>query len=263
VRQPLKGVGKNLQDHLVAHVRYTRTAPGPFVRHMRIDRLAAELAKGYCFGTGFATDLPGGAVGFIKTEPALPAPDIQVLFHAGPLSAGPYLPPFRGAFADGFSSIAVLLRPESRGRLQLASADPATPIRIHQNFLAAERDWKMLRAGLRRLIDIGKRKELAPFVGKELLKSGSDAELDAHVRATAITAHHPLGTCRMGLAREEGTVVDESLRVLGTESLRVVDASVMPDLVGGNINATVVMIAETASDLLRGRAPLAPAVLPG
>ena len=88
--------------------------------------------------------------------------------------------------------------------------------------------------------------EIAPGTGKE-----SDADLDAHIRALSITVHHPLGTCRMG------EVVDEQLRVQGIERLRVVDASVMPDLVGGNINAPVIMIAEKAADLIRGRQPLA------
>ena len=86
----------------------------------------------------------------------------------------------------------------------------------------------------------------------------SDAELDAHIRATAITFHHPLGTCKMGRSNDPDAVVDPELRVLGVDALRVVDASVMPDLVGGNINAPVIMIAEKGADLIRGRTPLAP-----
>jgi choline dehydrogenase-like flavoprotein len=246
VRVPLRGVGKNLQDHLAAAIPYSRKSPGPFVRAMRMDRLAIELARGYCLGSGFATDLPCGVVGFLKTDSSLPAPDIQMLFNAGPLSAAPWLPPFKPPFADGFSSRAVLLRPESRGRVELASADPAEPPRIRQNFLATDKDRRVLRNGLKMLREVGKQAPLRPFIGAELLQARTDAELDAHVRATAITAHHPLGTCRMG------EVVDERLRVRGAAGLRVVDASVMPDLVGGNINAAVVMIAEKASDLICG-----------
>ncbi len=84
----------------------------------------------------------------------------------------------------------------------------------------------------------------------------SDADLDAYIRATAATAHHPLGTCKMGVAGDRMAVVDPELRLHGVDGLRVVDASVMPDLVGGNINAPVIMIAEKAADLIRGRKPL-------
>jgi choline dehydrogenase/4-pyridoxate dehydrogenase len=86
----------------------------------------------------------------------------------------------------------------------------------------------------------------------------SDADIDTHIRATAITVHHPLGTCKMGVESDPGAVVDTECRVFGIDGLRVVDASVMPDLVGGNINAPVIMIAEKAADLIRGRDPLPP-----
>jgi choline dehydrogenase/4-pyridoxate dehydrogenase len=251
VKVPLAGVGKNLQDHISAAIPYARREPGPFVRAMRIDRLAYELGRAHFFGTGLATDLPSGVMGFLRTRYAGVAPDIQMLFHAGPLSAAPYL---LKAPADAFGARAVLLRPESRGEVRLASADPRAPVRIRQNFFAAGRDREVLREGLRMLGEIGRKAPLAPFAGKEMLPDYSDATLDAHIRNTAITAHHPLGTCRMGKAGDPLAVVDEELRVFGTERLRVVDASVMPDLVGGNINAPVVMIAERAADLIRGRA---------
>lgn len=261
VRAPLSGVGKNLQDHVMAPVAYRRKERGPFHRNMRLDRIVRHLAQAYVLGTGFATDLPGPLVGFLKTHPELPRPDMQLLFHGGPLAAKPYLPPFTQPFADGFSLIAVLLRPQSRGRLRLASADPRAPIRIHQNFLATEQDWATLRAGIRTIRAISARSELARFIEAEMAPGNarqSDAELDAHIRAISITVHHPLGTCRMGRADDADAVVDPELKVRGVQGLRVVDASVMPDLVGGNINAAVLMIAERAADLIRGRAPLAP-----
>jgi 4-pyridoxate dehydrogenase len=164
-------------------------------------------------------------------------------------------------YADSFGCRAVLLRPESRGHLELVSQDPCVPARIRQNFLAAEKDWATLRAGLRLAREIGRQPPLAPFAAEEIAPGRdcpSDAEIDAHIRATAITVHHPLGTCKMGRASDPTAVVDPELRVLGVEALRVVDASVMPDLVGGNINAPVIMIAEKAADLIRGRASLAP-----
>ena len=143
------------------------------------------------------------------------------------------------------------MRPQSRGRVELASADPRAPLRIRQNFLGVESDLKTLRAGLRLARDVGRQSPLAPFVGAETTPLNSDAEIDAHIRATGITVHHPAGTCRMGT--DDAAVVDPELRVRGVEGLRVVDASVMPDLVGGNINAPVIMIAEKAADMIRGR----------
>jgi choline dehydrogenase-like flavoprotein len=261
VRAALPGVGRNLQDHVMAPVAYRRRTPGPFQRNMRLDRIGTHVLNAHFRGKGFATELPAPLTAFLKTSSELALPDLQLLFHGGPLHARPYLPPFRPPFADGFSVLAVVLRPESRGRVRLASADPAAPVRIHQNFLAADRDWRTLRAGLRLVRDLGRQPALAPFVQAEVAPGPaktSDAELDAHIRAIAITVHHPLGTCRMGVEGDAMAVVDPELRVRGVEGLRVVDASVMPDLVGGNINAAVTMIAERASDLIRGRPALAP-----
>jgi len=188
-------------------------------------------------------------------------PDVQLLFAAAPMVASPYLPPFRQPYDDAFGCRAVVLRPESRGRLELASADPGAPLRIRQNFLTAERDWTILRAGLRLVRDLATQGPLRPFISSEIAPGPaavSNAALDAHIRATGISVHHPLGTCRMGLAGDDMAVVDPELRVFGVEGLRVADASVMPDLVGGNINAPVIMIAEKAADLIRGCEPLAP-----
>jgi len=118
-----------------------------------------------------------------------------------------------------------------------------------------------LRAGLRLIREIGHQPVLAEFNAGEVLPGPtrrSDGEIDPHIRATGITVHHPLGTCKMGRPSDPEAVVDPELKMLGVEALRVVDASVMPDLVGGNINAPVIMIAEKAADLIRGRTPLAP-----
>ena len=261
VRAALPGVGRNLQDHVMAPVAYRRRTPGPFARNMRLDRIGTHVLNAHFRGKGFATELPAPLTAFLKTDSSLAMPDLQLLFHGGPLHAKPYLPPFRSAFADGFAALAVVLRPESRGRVRLASADPAAAVRIHQNFLSAERDWRTLRAGLRLLRELGRQKAMEPFAAAELAPGPAkqtDDDLDAHIRAIAITVHHPLGTCRMGVDDDAMAVVTPDLRVRGIENLRVIDASVMPDLVGGNINAAVTMIAERASDLIRGRPALAP-----
>jgi 4-pyridoxate dehydrogenase len=177
------------------------------------------------------------------------------------MTAHPYFPPLVRPYADSFGCRAVLLRPESRGRIELASADPRAPARIRQNFLATDKDWATLRAGVRLVREIGGQPSLASLTTGEISPGPhcrSDAEIDAYIRATAITVHHPLGTCKMGRASDATAVVDPELKVLGVDGLRVVDASVMPDLVGGNINAPVIMIAEKAADLIRGRPPLVP-----
>ena len=255
VKAPLPGVGKNLQDHISASVEYRRRGAGPFCRNMRLDRLGVELAKAVLFGVGFATDLPSGWTAFIKSRPDVELPDIQLIFRAIPLGAGPYLPPFKQAFADGFGCRAILLRPKSRGEIKLSSADPRVPPHIHQNFFAADDDLAVLRAGLRLTRELAAQPSLKPFVETEIAPGPgktSDADIDAHIFRTALTAHHPLGTCKMGPAADASAVVGPDLRVHGLDALRVINSSVMPDLVGGMINAPVVMIAERGADLVRG-----------
>jgi choline dehydrogenase/4-pyridoxate dehydrogenase len=261
VRAALPGVGANLQDHLSALLTYERREPGPFHRAMRLDRIGVELAKAHLFGTGFATDLPGGVTAFLKSRPEVSLPDIQLLMTAAPFGATPYLQPFTTPFKDGFACRIVMLRPESRGRVRLASADPRALALIHQDFLSTENDRRTLRDGVRLFREVARTPALASFIARELAPGpdvSSDGALDAYIGKTAITVHHPLGTCRMGSAADPASVVDRELRVLWIDGLRVVDASVMPDLVGGNINAAVVMIAEKAADLIRGRRTLDP-----
>jgi 4-pyridoxate dehydrogenase len=228
---------------------------------MRLDRIARELAKTYFFGTGITNNLPGGVMAFLKSAEAERLPDVQLLFAAAPMLASPYFRPFTRPYQDSFGCRAVVLRPESRGQLELASADPRRPPRIRQNFLATKKDWRTLRDGLRIVREIASKAPLRGFIAGELApgaEARSDAAIDAHIRATGITVHHPLGTCKMGPLSDEMAVVDPELRVRGVDGLRVADASVMPDLVGGNINAPVIMVAEKAADLIRGREPLPP-----
>jgi 4-pyridoxate dehydrogenase len=252
----LPGVGRNLQDHVSVILMYQRSEPGPFHRMMRADRIARELAKAYLFGTGFAADVPGGITAFLKSRAGIELPDLQLLFTAAPLGAWPYLAPFKPPFNDGFACRIVMLHPESRGSVTLRSSDPNDAPRIHQNFLSTDADWQALRAGVHMAREVMAQPMMKPFVGKEIapgLHKATDAAIDAHIRATSITVHHPLGTCRMGPDSDNMAVTDPELRVRGVEALRVVDASVMPDLVSGNINAAVVMIAEKAAELMRPR----------
>ncbi len=228
---------------------------------MRFDRIVPALANAYLFGQGIATDLPTGQMAFLKSRPDVELPDVQLIFHAAPLTATPYFAPFRRPYVDSYGCRAVVLRPESRGRVELVSSDPRRPSRIQQNFLATDNDWKTLRSGLRMARDVCRQAPMRPFMERQVgpgERAVTDADLDEHIRANSITVHHPLGTCKMGLATDPMAVVDSELRVFGTEGLRVVDGSVMPNLVGGNINAPIIMIAEKAADLILGRPLLGP-----
>ncbi|MCO5161356.1 MAG: GMC family oxidoreductase N-terminal domain-containing protein [Mesorhizobium sp.] len=254
VRVDLPKVGMNLRDHVSPVLLYKRKEPGPFQRAMRYDRIGLKMLQAGVLGTGIASDLPAGLVGFLKTPSAHgSAPNIQIILNGAPLDAKPYL---LNGFADGFGLRVILLRPKSSGRIWLNSANPLEQPRIHQDFLQHDAEWKVLREGIRMARDIASRPALA-FANGGARMPGSDgadddAGLDAFIRARALTTHHPLGTCAMATSEADG-VVDAQLRVHGTERLRVVDASVMPDMVGGNINAAVIMIAEKIADEIRGR----------
>ena len=254
----LPGVGGNLQDHLAVTLSFVRTEPGAFRGLMRADRAALAVARAYFFGTGPATVLPGGVTAFLRTRPEVEVPDIQFFTRGTAINADLWFPGWRAAYQDGFTFTPVLLHPKSRGRLYLRSADPAEKIRIVHNFFSRENDLRSLRDGVRIARSVAAQKPLDRYRGAETVPGpgvASDAELDGWIRRTARSAHHPSCTCRMGT--DADAVLDPDLRVRGTDRLRVIDASAMPDLVTGNINACVLMIAEKGSDLIRGR-PNAP-----
>ena len=261
VQVDLPGVGKNLQDHVSTILMYRRAEPSPFFHMMRADRIGRELPRAYLTGKGFAADVPGGVTAFLRSRDEAPLPDVQILLTAASLGAWPYLPPFKAPFVDAFAARLVMLHPESRGAVTLRSADPAAPPRILQNFLSTERDRATMREAVKMARRIASQRSMTRYIAAEMAPGSgkaSDSDLDAYIRATSITVHHPLGACRMGASDDPRAVVDRELRVRGVDNLRVVDASVMPDLVSGNINAAVMMIAERAADLIRGRAPLPP-----
>ncbi|MEJ2374664.1 MAG: choline dehydrogenase [Pseudolabrys sp.] len=261
---PLPGVGQNLKDHISVGVEYQRIGDGPFVGWLRYDMIALAMAQAHFLGTGFATEMPGPLTGFFKTDPSLAQPDIQLLSRLVPPESQPWFPGLRPRPHDAFMVRPVVLHPESRGEIKLRSADPRAAPAIHQNFLSAPKDWETLRKGIAMMRDLVAQKALDPFRGREIQPGPSvtaKADIDAFIRRTAWTAHHPLGTCRMGKDDDEMAVLDAQLRVRGMRGLRVVDASAMPDMVGGNINAPIVMIAEKAADLIRDHNVLPPAMV--
>jgi len=256
VRAPLRGVGKNLQDHVSVILIYSRRVQSPFFHNMRADRIALSLANAYALGRGFASDIPGGVVAFLKSEPQLECPDMQILLTNASLPAWPWFPGLRNPFVDSFACRTVMLHPQSRGEIRLASPDPLVAPRIDQHFLAEPNDWRVLRTTIRTVRDIIRQPGLAAFVDREISPgagASSDDALDAFIRKTAITVHHPAGTCRMGSVDDPLAVTDDEGRVFGVDRLRIVDASLMPDLTSGNINAPVIMIAEKIADRIRQR----------
>jgi choline dehydrogenase-like flavoprotein len=251
----LAGVGANLQDHPAVGIEYRYAGRSHYHDNLRLDRLAVNMARARLFGTGPATMPPSSVTGFIRTAPELEIPDIQMFFRPASASARQWLPVIMPGAEETFAFRACLLRPESRGTLRLGSTDPHAPIRIRNDFLATETDRRVLRKSFRVMRALASQPAFDGIRGPELAPGAEvddDDAIDAYIRETATTFFHPAGTCRMGADGE--AVVDGDLRVRGLDGLRVVDASVMPDLVGGNINAAVIMIAEKAADAILGRA---------
>jgi choline dehydrogenase-like flavoprotein len=241
------GVGTNLHDH-VDHITTYRSRSTELVgvslagawRLWRAWRTYARERRGL-LTSNFAE-----AGGFVKSDPAEAIPDLQLHFvvamvdnHARTLHWG-----------HGFSCHVCLLRPQSRGALTLASADPHAAPRIDPNFLGAPDDVARMVRGFKLVRRILRAAPLAPYRGAELYTADveSDADIEAAIRARADTIYHPVGTCRMG--SDAGAVLDPQLRVRGVERLRVADCSVMPSIVGGNTNAPAIMIGERAADLI-------------
>jgi choline dehydrogenase len=230
---------------------------------VRTERGAVSLARAFLTRSGPASAFPleGGA--FIRTSDDLDIPDAQ--FH---FSAGNLLSLIRRPFAshsddhtrpDAFMCHVCQLRPESRGEIRLRSTDPTETPLIQPNYLSEARDRETMREAFKAMREVMHQPALAALSDGEIWPQPdirSDADIDAFIRATGGTVYHPVGTCRMG--GDDAAIVDETLKVRGTEGLRVVDASVMPSLVGGNTHAPTVMIAEKAADMILGNTALDP-----
>ena len=251
-RHCLKGVGANLQDHLdVALSWETDGVKTAYAYNKGLNRLATGLSY-MLLGQGFGRQnfLEAGA--FLKSRPDLDRPDLQLHCVLAIMKDHGK----RAVAKDGFTIHVCQLRPESRGRVGLTSADPFADPAIFANYLATPEDRRALRAGVGIVRDVVGQAALRAIAGPEEEPGAaiqSEAEIDDWIRRTGETIYHPVGTCRMGLAGDPMAVVDAELRVFGLRGLRVVDASVMPTLVGGNTNAPTIMIAEKAADLIRGR----------
>jgi choline dehydrogenase-like flavoprotein len=252
------GVGQNLQEHLSITVQHLSPTTIPYgISWRTAPRLAWSVLEYLFTRRGLMANNMFHAGGFIRTHPALDRPDIQfILMPLHRTREG------RSGIGHGYGLQVVLLRPASHGVVTISGADADSAPVIDPRFLSDERDLDLVLHGLklaRRILaspawDKARGPEYMP--GEE---AQSDDDLRDYIRNFFGTNFHAACTCRMG--RDSNAVVDPQLRVAGVEGLRVADASIMPQLVGGNTNAPVIMIAEKASDMIRGRPPLPPAAV--
>ncbi|MFD2189625.1 choline dehydrogenase [Pistricoccus aurantiacus] len=255
----LPGVGENLQDHLEMYIQYECKQPislYPALKWWNQPKIGAEWLF---FGKGVGASNQFEAAGFIRTNDGEEWPNLQ--YHFLPIAIS-----YNGKSAvqaHGFQAHVGSMRSMSRGRIRLTSRDPSAAPSILFNYMSQEKDWQEFRDAIRITREIIAQPAFDPYRGREIAPGPevqTDAELDEFVRNNAETAYHPCGTCKMG--NDAMAVVDGAGRVHGLEGLRVIDASIMPVITTGNLNAPTLMIAEKLADKVRGRDPLPKADVP-
>ncbi len=246
----LPSVGRNLQDHIDFVFAFSSDSSELFgISLSGAVRLLREIGRYRKDGRGMITSNLAEAGGFLKTDPSLPVPDIQLHFVVGKaIDHGR-----DRSLGHGYSCHVCLLRPKSRGYLALQSSDPSAPPLIDPKFFDDPDDLNVMVKGFRLTRRILDSPALHQWRKQDLLTAGveTDQQIREILRNRCDTVYHPVGTCRMGV--DDQAVVDPELRVQGIKGLRVVDASIMPTLIGGNTNAPTIMIAEKASDLIRAK----------
>ncbi|MCJ1879339.1 choline dehydrogenase [Pseudomonas nitroreducens] len=249
----LPGVGQNLQDHLEMYLQYACKQPVSLYPALQWWNQPQIGAQWMFLGTGLGASNQFEAGGFIRSRPEFEWPNIQ--YHFLPVAIN-----YNGSNAvseHGFQAHVGSMRSPSRGRINLTSRDPRKHPSILFNYMSCEQDWQEFRDGVRLTREIMNQPALDPYRGREIspgLDKQSDADLDAFIREHAETAFHPSCSCKMG--EDDMAVVDGEGRVHGMEGLRVIDASIMPLIITGNLNATTIMMAEKLADKVRGRPAL-------
>lgn len=262
VVQDLKGVGENLNEHPNLLNIYRASGTQGLTRHLRLDRAVLSVLRWALWGTGPFATAGTSANLFIRTDPALDRPDIQIIAMPVHQHAQLWFPLLTAPPVYAFTARIGILHAKSRGWVRLRSADPLQHPRICFNMFTEGSDMARMVDAVKRSRDIFAQLPLRELIAEELLPGPlvrSDVEIAADIRQRAEHRHHAVGTCSMGLG--EDAVVDAQLRVHGVENLRVADASVLPDDPSGNTNVPTLMIGEKAADLLKG-ITLPPAALP-
>jgi choline dehydrogenase-like flavoprotein len=251
IQVALPGVGANYHDHPALPLTMEMRDSTSYGLSWRALPRTAWAVLEYLFARrGMLASNVFESTAFVRSDPGLERPDIQIAFQ--PARRNPDAFPLPKG--HGFAMSVVNLYPRSRGQVTLASADVRDAPRVQANLFREPADMQPILRGLRLVRRLCAAAPFSRYRAHEVLPGPAaqdDAALIDYLRRAAGTAHHPVGTCRMGV--DEGAVVDPQLRVRGVRGLRVVDASVFPSIVGGNTNAPVVMVAERAADLIRGR----------
>ncbi|MGI9425886.1 MAG: GMC family oxidoreductase [Hyphomicrobiaceae bacterium] len=249
VAHALEGVGENYRDHYAARIAWRVKQPITLNEQTRGLSLVKEAIKYAFTRRGILTWTAGIGHGFVKSRPELDTPDCQFFFAHGSFDAMT-----REFHREPGMTIGVYqCRPESRGSIHIKSPDPSAPPAIRPNFLSDPIDRAALIGGMRVARTVGEAEALAKYRAFEMYpgpECQSDDELLEYARETGATTYHVSGTCKMGPRHDPRAVVDDRLRVHGLDGLRVVDASVMPTMPSGNINAPVIMVAEKAADMI-------------
>jgi choline dehydrogenase len=249
----LPSVGANLQDHMEIYQQYECKKPVSIAPSLKLHNQALIGAEWLFLGTGIGASNQFEAGGFIRSDESFAWPNIQ--YHFLPIAVN-----YNGSNpikVHSFQAHMGSMRSNSRGRVQLKSKNPHDHPSILFNYMSQDEDWREFRAGIRITREIMHQPVLAQYLGKEISPSDNvqtDAEIDAFVRAHGETSYHPSCSCAMGY--DDMSVVDKDGKVHGLEGLRVIDASIMPRIITGNLNAPTIMMAEKLADVIRGRAPL-------
>ena len=253
----LPGVGRNLSEHAVSMVEFAATGSNTFLSKLRADRAALSAARWTLFGGGAFATLINSCNAIIRTDTGLDRPDVQLMCNPVRMDADVWYPGFSTRKQHLFSVGIVALHPRSRGFVELHSTDPSAAPRMVMNLAQESDDIATIRRGIRAVRDLYRTSPQAQLAGAELTPGEhvkTDTEIDAFIRSSVQLTQHPVGTCSMGSGPD--AVLDAELRVRGVQRLRVIDASIMPAVPGGNTNAPAIMIGEKGADLVLGKAAL-------
>jgi choline dehydrogenase len=250
----LPGVGRHLNEHPNVTLTMELNRADTFTRYLRLDRATFHAAQWFLNRTGPFTNSGAATNMYLRSRPELARPDLQLVCLSLGNFAELWFPGLTKPTIHEFDCRIGAIHPESRGWVKLRSADPHAAPLIQFNLLTERADIDTMIRGVRMAREIYREKPVADLIAREMFPGPgvtSDADLEQAIRNNASHRAHPTGSCAMGV--DGDAVVDAALRVRGIESLRVVDASVMPEVIGGNTNVPTIMIAEKAADLIRGR----------